>query len=436
MRSSFAWLAPFRRTATTTGGLIATTVVTSATGFVFWWLAARYFSRDAVGLAGAAISAMILLSQVAELGLGTKLAGVLHRHERPHALAATALLAGGVSAVVLGLIFSLLIPTIFPELDPLTSHPLSLFIFVGGVALGTVGSILDQLMAAMSQNLRRLIRNIVFSFGRLGLFPLAAMGLLHDGVAIYAVWVAGVAVSFLVLLTPGNARRGRTMGPLTWLHLGRMAGDSMSHHVINLARSSSIWILPLLVTVVLSKEANASFYVALLLANFLALVGSSATFTLYIVAARTPHILWQQIRFTLGVSALVVVVGTAVTAVFARSVLSLFGEAYAVAGYPAIVVLAATTLPVAIKDHWISLQRINGSVRGAAVVGLACLALELVASAAGAAVAGIVGLAVFRLGAVTLQAALMTPAVFRAMTRPPSNPLAVPVGQVSLDPRA
>lgn len=407
------------RTAAMTGGLVLATVLTSGTGFVFWWLAAQSFNREAVGLAGAAVSAMILLSQIAEVGLGTKLAGVLHTSDRPYALAATALVASGTVAIVIALVFGLFTQSLFPELAPIVSQPLSQLIFVVGVGLSTLGSIVDQLMAAMSQNVRRLMRNAIFALTRIALLPIAAAGFAGGGVAIYAAWVMGLALSFGVILLPAARRREWAIRPLMWAPLSRMAGDSMSHHVINLSRTSSLWILPLIVTVMLSKEANASFYVALLLANSIALVASSATFTLYIVAAHDPRILWQQIRFTLTLSLAAVVLGTLLIWILGRFALALFGEGYASSGYPAIVILAATTLPMAVKDHWISLQRISGNVRPAALVALGGLALELSASILGAALGGLAGLAAWRLGAVSLQAAFMAVSVLRAAASQP-----------------
>ena len=55
------------------GSLIGTTAVTSGLGFAFWWLAARMFSTEAVGLASAIISTMTLLGSASILGLGTLL---------------------------------------------------------------------------------------------------------------------------------------------------------------------------------------------------------------------------------------------------------------------------------------------------------------------------------------------------------------------------
>ncbi|HWA52686.1 MAG TPA: hypothetical protein VG816_00790, partial [Solirubrobacterales bacterium] len=43
----------------------------SLLGAAFWWLAARQFDQHAVGVAGAAVSAMTLLGFAATIGLGT-----------------------------------------------------------------------------------------------------------------------------------------------------------------------------------------------------------------------------------------------------------------------------------------------------------------------------------------------------------------------------
>ena len=51
-------------------------------GFVYWWVAARWFTPAAVGLASADISLITLLSLVAEIGLGTLLLGEIPRGAR------------------------------------------------------------------------------------------------------------------------------------------------------------------------------------------------------------------------------------------------------------------------------------------------------------------------------------------------------------------
>src|SRR5260370_14895791 len=94
----FRWVKTNRVMLTNTASLVCTNLITSALGFVYWWLAARLFSPDAVGLAPAAISAMALLATISLFALRPLLIASLSRppaKERP--LIRTAmLLPGGV----------------------------------------------------------------------------------------------------------------------------------------------------------------------------------------------------------------------------------------------------------------------------------------------------------------------------------------------------
>ena len=169
-----ARLAPFRWTMGATGGLVTASVLTSATGFVFWWIAARQYPPAAVGLAGAAVSAMLLLSQISVFGLGTALAGVLHREPRAASLAATAMMATGLVGLLLGLTFGVLAPLVSSELRPIIVTPLALAIFVAGVGVTALTAVLDQVLVSMSRQLLQLARNVIFGFGRLPILVLAA----------------------------------------------------------------------------------------------------------------------------------------------------------------------------------------------------------------------------------------------------------------------
>jgi O-antigen/teichoic acid export membrane protein len=420
VRSLLDNLLPFRRTALITSGLLTATAITSATGFVFWWEAAHLFDRQAVGLAGAAVSAMIILSQLAELGLGTKIVGVLHLDDEPRSLAATALVVTTVAGAVIGLVFVFVAPALFDELDPLRSNLVAVVVFIAGVSLSTAGSVLDQHLVAMSRDRIRLLRNVVFAVTRLPLLPVAAALYPLSGSAIYAVWVGALVLSFGVFRLEPRSPRERAASSWAWARLGRMAGDSLSHHVVNLSRSSATWLLPLLVTVIVSQSANASFYVALLIANFIALVGSSATFTLYVVGAQSQDALGHQIRFTFIVSLLAAALGTLFLWLFGAALFATFGDAYAAEAYPAAVILAASTLPLTVKDHWISVQRVRGRVRSAAAVASASLVFELACATIGAVVAGVAGLAIARLGSLLIEAAILLPGVAQAARIPGS----------------
>src|SRR5947209_19948940 len=112
------------------GSLIGTSAVTSLLGFVYWWIAARQFPPEAVGIASASISAMTLLGGLCILGLGTLLITEIPRqpgHEGE--LISTALIVvGGVSGCV-GTVFAVVAPYISPGFKPLGANILDVVIF-------------------------------------------------------------------------------------------------------------------------------------------------------------------------------------------------------------------------------------------------------------------------------------------------------------------
>ena len=77
--------------------LVGTTAMTSGMGFFYWWVAARLFTQEEVGLASALTSNMMLIVTIGVLGFGTLLIGELPRRpERPASLIMTALAMAGV----------------------------------------------------------------------------------------------------------------------------------------------------------------------------------------------------------------------------------------------------------------------------------------------------------------------------------------------------
>jgi hypothetical protein len=77
-------------------------------------------------------------------------------------------------------------------------------------------------------------------------------------------------------------------------------------------------------------------------------------------------------------------------------------------------VLTLATLPGIIKVHFIQVYRVAGRIGTAATIISAAALLELSAASIGARQGGLVGLSYGYLGAVLLEACLMSPSVLRA----------------------
>ena len=127
------------------GSLMGTTGITLVLGFAYWWLAARYFSPEAVGLASASISAMTLIATSSILGLGTLLIGELPRQpgrEGP-LISAALILVGGVGGC-LGIVFALIAPFVSADFQTLRASIEDIVLFAAGVSLTAITLVLDQ----------------------------------------------------------------------------------------------------------------------------------------------------------------------------------------------------------------------------------------------------------------------------------------------------
>jgi len=398
----------------TTSSLVATTLATSGLGFAYWWVAARSFTPAEVGLSSAAVSAMLLLSRLGSQGIGTALAGELPRYGGPRsALLLPGVLASGTIGLGLGLGFALVAPVAVPALAPLASNPLAVLVFAAGVALSSIGSVLDQALIGLLQGGMQLLRNVIFAAGKLVILGLAALAAVGVGLAVFGTWVAGELLSILVLglIALRHPAVSRVLDWRTFLSFTRHAA---AHHLLGVARFAPTLLMPIIVAGMFSAESNATFYVALLIAAMVQLVSSSSTFTLYAVARNRPSGLTRQIRLTLLLSLAAAIPGILVMAVAGTQILSLFGPTYAENGGITLTLLALTSLPLLVRDHWVALRRIRDQVASAAVLIALAAAVEVTAAVAGGLLGGIEGLALGWLLGLCAGSAFQVPAVLRA----------------------
>src|SRR5919108_2475106 len=111
--------------------LIAGKVATMGLGFVFWLIAARLFSASEVGLAAGAVSAVMLCTQLAPLGVGSAVIVSFPAHRRsPWSLLDTAFTMVILSALAAGGLFLVLAALFFEELRVVASTPLFAIAFM------------------------------------------------------------------------------------------------------------------------------------------------------------------------------------------------------------------------------------------------------------------------------------------------------------------
>jgi O-antigen/teichoic acid export membrane protein len=402
------------------GSLIGTTAVNSGLGVIYWWLAARTFQLADVGLASAAIAAMVLLGTVGMLGLGTLLIGEVTRWpERAERLISAAVLAAGAAATVAGLVFALLAPWLSAELRPLSDDAVKPLLFALGAGLTAATLVLDQALVGLLAGDLQFWRNALFAVAKLGFLWVAGIWLSSGGgMAIYTTWLAGNLLSVAVVAALAARRGVRLIERPDWNLLRRLGGSALWHHAFNLALLAPGLLLPLLVTTLLSAEANASFYLAWMLVGFVFVIPTALTTVLHALGAADRQVLARETRRTLTLSLPATLLAGLTLCVAAEWVLGSFGANYAAQATWCLRILCLGGAPAIVKTHYIAIRRARNELRGALPAMVAGGLLEVALAMIGALLGGLVGLSLGWAIAVSIQAACMSGVVYRAASYP------------------
>ena len=86
-----------------------------------------------------------------------------------------------------------------------------------------------------------------------------------------------------------------------WRVLRGLGRSAMAHNWLNLAMTMPFYLLPVLVTVIVSPTANAAFYIAVMLTTFLFIVPAHLATVLFAVVAADPGVVARKLRFALRV---------------------------------------------------------------------------------------------------------------------------------------
>jgi O-antigen/teichoic acid export membrane protein len=397
--------------------LVGTTVITSGLGAVFWWLAARSFDPNAIGVASAAVSAMTFLATVSLMGMGTMLIGELPKKSPSEAatLITTAMSFAGLLALILGAIFALGASAVSGQLTALSGTVWAVVLFSVGSAVTAGSLVFDQALIGLFRGEVQFMRNTAFAVIKLLILAAgAAVVSSSSSMTILATWVLATVISLLGVAL--YARRQVRLRP----RVGALQGKgrlALAHHGFNLALQAPRLVLPVLTISILSATTNAHFYVAVMIASFCWMVPVALSTVLFAIGTGDYDELQTKLRFTLRLSALVAIASSVIFWVAAPQILHVFGPSYASEASWTLRILGLGTFPLAIKAHYVAVARVQRRLPQSMPVVLLGTALEIGMAALGASRGGLTEMSLGWLLGMMIEAVVMTPKVWRAAHR-------------------
>jgi O-antigen/teichoic acid export membrane protein len=378
--------------------LMINAIISATLGYPFWLLAARLFDPATVGLGSGAISAIRLCSQIALLGIGAAVTLLLPRQRRHLSdLFNVAITLAAASAIIFASGFLILSAVFFGQFRFLVVSPSYALVFLALNVVSVLAILLDSIFIALRRSDRVATRSIAQAI--VALIVLGVVGtILHsEGVAaILLAWIGAFVASaifgywylcryvagyrFRPLATRSTAR--------ALLHFG------IPQSMLNLSIAAPGYILPILVTEVLSPTANGYWYIVWMFGGLVFAVPKAASGALFAESSHVPGKSNQHARQSIRLCFVLGVPMAIGMAVFARWGLHLMGGGYANAGATPLRILVVGVIPSTIISAFISRERAANRTGESTLLSVVNGLLSVIGAAIGGIYAGLVGVAV------------------------------------------
>jgi O-antigen/teichoic acid export membrane protein len=240
-----------------------------------------------------------------------------------------------------------------------------------------------------------LLRNAAVAILKIPLMVLPVVLMIQVGaLGIFSSGIVAMAVAVLValLLVIPRLKRGyrlavRGIGGQVRSMLSSLTGN----YFINMSGVATPYLLPVLVSILLSPAANAYYYTTSRVGDFF-LVGSAAVASsLFAEGSHAADDLPRKVRSSALIIGMLMGPGMLICFFGGYYLLSVFGSAYAQHGLTLLRIDVVSTIPDAITNIYTSVLRIYGRLRFAALLNLGMAALTLVLSAILLPIMGIAG---------------------------------------------
>lgn len=364
--------------------LLLNAVSTSTLGVLYWILAARFYSVEAVGVNAAAISTMTFLSSAARFYLD----GALIRFLPRAGVSATRLikysyLIGGVASAVIGSLFLVGLDLWAPSLGFLRVSPL----LIMGFILATIASCIfvqqDGALIGLRQAQWVPVENTLFAAAKILLLVLLA-----ESFPDYGIFISWIIPLFLTLLPvnmliflkllPRHIRENHEPeAGIGSPQIIKYAGGLYAGYIFSAA---SLRLLPLVVLQVVGSSAAAFFTLPWMIVTSVQLVIPSMMGSLTVEASREQGKLVKYSRQAFTQTARILVPAILLIVLVAPQLLHLFGKTYASEASLLLQLLTLAILPQIVTGLYFAIARTQRSVGGVIAVHGSLFMMNLVLS--------------------------------------------------------
>ncbi len=343
--------------------LIATTIIGSILGFIFWILTARYYTPHDVGLATALISAVNLLVAFSLLGFNFGVTRFLPNEKNKQGMINSSLTITFIFSILLSVIFVSGVRTWSPALSFIYENVLFLFVFVIFVFTTALIRLQQTVFVALRSTELSFIQDITLSVLKL----IFVLFLVAFGVfGIISSWVIATCIALVVsifFLTPTRVHLYLPVPIVKKKMIKAMFHTSFGNYIAGNFAAIPASVVPLMIVNVLNPEMNAYFFMALAISNILIMVPVAVNSSLFAEGSYAPDKFRNNVIKALKFTFLLVIPMILGIFIFGDKLLLLFGKTYAENGFYVLCILVLSVIPFTINKVYMTIKNIQLKVK-------------------------------------------------------------------------
>jgi len=330
-------------------------------GFIFWIIAAKFYSINEVGLATAFISALNLVLLISRFGFDTALIRFLPIDKKDDVYS-TSINITVFASCLISLLFLLGIHFFSKKMDLILNIELALVFVIIGI-VNSLAFMTGITFIAFRQSEKYLLQNIFLSSRVIFLFLFSFLGVYGLIVSIGTAYLIASIISIIII--------GRSIEysfKINKPFIKKNLNYSLDSYLSNLFTAIPALIMPIMVLNILSESDAAKFFIAFSISNLILIIPDTLSTSIFVEGSHGRNL--RKNVYRAGAMILIFMVpAIIIIIVFGEMVLGFMGENY-VESISLLRLLALSSLFSTIYMLFSPIQRVRLNTRNLAKVNL------------------------------------------------------------------
>ncbi len=357
--------------------LMVTSFSTSILAFLFWVVAARYYSPGDIGIISAMLSSISLISMISSIGIPKALFFYLPRDlENASRMINSSIMTSVTISIIFSLIFIFGLKIWTPELRTILNNFENVIVFMVVAIVMTTYTLISAAFTAGRKSSYCMINDTIYHSSKIiPLIILASLGKIGIFLSICVGMILSTITGFFLLSKLWKYYPKLTFDPI----IKNMMRFSFGNYVVDILCNIPKLIFPIMILNLISDKSAGYFYVAITMAGLLYGVSQSSSASL-LVESSDEEKLWGNVNKAIKFNIILLVPGILLFIILGRLVLNIFSPIYAENSFNTLVILAVTSIPLSIVNMFTTIRNTQNRVMSIIKINLLVAVVTLILS--------------------------------------------------------